>query len=191
MKKLLPHLLLALLVIGCEKVTEKATSNNSLEFWEVKYFVDQNKEPTDVGYITNAEPIIGTYRSLNMSNQKLKVKIMIKEKVIGIKLYENGGKIPIKGDMQNPIEYKINIKHNEKNIDFSFKGINENDVVIIGNIISSDHQTTLINHLKLGGKFEFHLENNKENKSIYQFQINDLSNIAFSNLYDNLVDNSP
>ena len=188
MKKLL---LLALLVVGCDKATEKATSNNSLEFWEVKYFVNQNKEPTDVGYITNAEPIIGTYHSLNTSNQKLKVKIMIKEKAIGIKLYENRGEIPIKGDMQNPIEYKINIKHNEKNIDFDFKGLNENDVVIIGNIISSDHQTTLINHLKLGGKFEFHLENNKENKSIYKFQINDLSNIAFSNLYDNLVDNSP
>ena len=36
-------------------------------------------------------------------------------------------------------------------------------------------------NVKLGGKFEFHMENNE---SIYQFQINDLSNIAFSNLYD-------
>ena len=53
-------------------------------------------------------------------------------------------------------------KHNEKNIDFDFKGINENDVVIIGNIISSDQQTTLIKHLKLGGKFEFHMENNEK-----------------------------
>ena len=187
MKKIL---LITLLIIGCQKnmedINEEITSNSSLKFWEVKYFVNQNKEPTDVGYITNAKPIIGTYSNLNASNQKLKVKIMIKRKAIGIKLYENGGEIPIKGNMQNPIEYKINIKHNEKNIDFDFKGINENDVVIIGNIISSDQQTTLINHLKLGGKFEFYMENNEKNKSIYQFQINDLSNIAFSNLYDYL-----
>ena len=56
---------------------------------------------------------------------------MIKEKAIGIKLYENDNKESIKVSMQEPIEYKINIKHNNNDIDFNFRGIHENNVVII------------------------------------------------------------
>ena len=92
----------------------------------------------------------------------------------------------IKVSMQEPIEYKINIKHNNNDIDFNFRGIHENDVVIISDIISTTHQTTLINLLKLGGKFHFHFEADDENKSVYDFEINDPSNFYFSKLYENL-----
>ena len=83
-------------------------------------------------------------------------------------------------------EVKINIKHNNNDIDFNFRGIHENDVVIISDIISTTHQTTLINLLKLGGKFHFHFEADDENKSVYDFEINDPSNFYFSKLYENL-----
>ena len=42
----------------------------------------------------------------------------------------------------NPV-YPSKKKAKENNIDFVFRGINENDIVVIGDIISSTHQTTL------------------------------------------------
>ena len=79
----------------------------------------------------------------------------------------------------------MTIQHNNKNIDTTFRGINENDVIVIGNIISSTQQTILINHLKMGGKFQFYLETINNNKT-YSFTINDKSHISFSNIFDTL-----
>ena len=183
MKKIL---FLLIFIIGCNNTTETKQKKNDLPFWEVKFFVNQLKELTDVGYITNINPILGTFHRNNVPKSPLKVKIMIKEKAIGIKLYENDDEQSIKVSMQEPIEYKINIKHNNNDIDFNFRGIHENDVVIISDIISTTHQTTLINLFKLGGKFHFHFEADDENKSVYDFEINDPSNFYFSKLYENL-----
>ena len=87
MKKLI--LLSIILIVGCNKIDKNKTENSLLEFWEIKYFVNQDNEPTDVGYITNANPIIGEFSTLKILNNALKVKIMIKEGAVGIKLYEN------------------------------------------------------------------------------------------------------
>ena len=104
MKKIL---FLIIFIIGCNNTNETKQKKNDLPFWEVKFH--RKNTPTSL----------------------LKVKIMIKEKAIGIKLYENDNKESIKVSMQEPIEYKINIKHNNNDIDFNFRGIHENNVVII------------------------------------------------------------
>ena len=184
MKKLI---LIALLIVGCDKIDKKETENSSLEFWEIKYFVNQDNEPTDVGYITNANPIIGEFSTSKILNNALKVKIMIKERAVGIKLYENEQKLSVKGNKQDPIEYDIKVKRNDENIDFIFRGINETDLVVVGNIISSSHQDTLIHYLKMGGKFDFYLETNNQSKNImYKFQINDESPHGFINTFNKL-----
>ena len=87
MKKIL---FLIIFIIGCNNDNEVNLKKNNSPFWEVKFFVNQLKEPTNVGYITNMNPILGTFHRNNTSTSTLKVKIMIKEKAIGIKLYENG-----------------------------------------------------------------------------------------------------
>ena len=74
--------------------------------------------------------------------------------------------------------------HNNKNIDTIFRGINETDVIVVGNIISSTQQTILINYLKLGGKFQFHLKSS--NNKAYRFTIHDQSNLGFSNMFNSL-----
>ena len=113
---------------------------------------------------------------------------MIKERVVGIKLYENAGDVSLKATKQYPIEYTMIITHNKNNIDFVFRGINENDIVVIGDIISSNHQTTLINYLKKGGEFHFYLEaKNDPNNSTYKFEINDQSKPDFINLLNKLT----
>ena len=55
----------------------------------------------------------------------------------------------------------------DKNIDTIFRGINETDVIVIGNIISSTQQTILINYIKMGGKFQFQLKS--ANNKTYRF----------------------
>ena len=181
------RLIILLLIVGCNNKQEKLKNNNTSAYWEIKYFVDQNYEPTDVGYITNINPIIGTYSNSEINGNPLKVKIMIKERAVGIKLYENAGDVSFKAPKENPIDYNMTIKHNKNNIDFVFRGINENDIVVIGDIISSTHQTTLINYLKKGGEFNFYLETkNDPNNSTYEFEINDQSKPAFLNLLNKL-----
>ena len=184
------RLIILLLIVGCETIDEKEAKNSYLEFWQIKYFVNQDNEPTDVGYITNANPIFGKFSTSKILNNALKVKIMIKERAVGIKLYENKQKISVKGNKEDPIEYDIKVKRNDENIDFIFRGINETDLVVVGNIISSSHQDTLIHYLKMGGKFDFYLETkNKSNNISYEFRINDESQHGFINAFNKIKSN--
>ena len=184
------RLIILLLIVGCDKIDKKEVNNSYLEFWEIKYFVNQDNEPTDVGYITNANPIIGEFSTSKILNNALKVKIMIKERAVGIKLYENEQKLSVKGNKQDPIEYDIKVKRNDENIDFIFRGINETDLVVVGNIISSSHQDTLIHYLKMGGEFDFYLETkNKSKNNIYKFGINDESPHGFIDAFNKLKSN--
>ena len=187
--KLNPYIqfIFVLLIFGCSNIDKKEKDNSPLEFWEIKYFVNEFQKQTDVGYITNVNPIIGTFTNSKVVGNLLRVKMMIKENAVGIKLYEDGSSLAVKGTKQNPIEYAMSIKHNDENIEFLFRGINENDVVVIGNIISFNHQTTLINYLKKGGKFQFYLESKSDiNKKIYRFDINDESHSGFLNIFEKL-----
>ena len=72
MKKLI--LLSVLLIVGCNKIAKKEAKNSYLEFWQIKYFVNQDNEPTDVGYITNANPIFGKFSTPKILNSALKIK---------------------------------------------------------------------------------------------------------------------
>ena len=184
------RLIILLLIVGCDKIDKKEAKNSYLEFWQIKYFVNQDNEPTDVGYITNTNPIFGKYSTSKIHNNALKVKIMIKERDVGIKLYENEHTLSVKGNKQDPIEYDIKVKRNDKSIDFIFRGINETDLVVVGNIISSSHQDTLIHYLKMGGKFDFYLETkNQKHYKVYEFDINDESPHGFINTFNKLLSN--
>ena len=61
-----------------EPITYDSNINiDESEFWHIKFFVNQFNELTDVGYITNINPIFGTYKDLKRDDaRKLKVKIL-------------------------------------------------------------------------------------------------------------------
>ena len=178
--------MILLFFIGCGNNNEKISNN--INFWEVKYFINQFRELTDVGYVTNTNLIKGKYSNSKSSDAPLNIKIMIKERDVGIKLYEGYDERLVIGNKQNPIEYSLNIKHNDENVDFNFKGFNENNVIVIGNIISSTHQTLLIDYFKKGGKLEFILETkNIINKTIYQFQIDSEDDNEFLKKYKKII----
>jgi hypothetical protein len=184
MKKILIILFIAL---GCQTSEKKVFTLDSLGIWEVKYFVNEFKEPTNVGYITNSEPIKGQYKNVKISNAKLNVKVMIKEDAIAFKLYENESKISVKGNRNDAIEYDIKIKHNDTNVEFIFKAYNETDVVIVGNVISSEHQEKLISYFKLGGSLKFYLEEKNHQRTIYNFEIINDPIFGFNNAMDKLI----
>ena len=115
MKKLL---IILLLIVGCDNKQKQSTHNNTSNYWMIKYFVNQDNQPTDVGYITNINPIIGTFSNSTFKENPLKVKIMIKERAVGIKLYENAGTVSVKANKQYPIEYNMTIKHDNNIIDY-------------------------------------------------------------------------
>ena len=183
------RLIILLLIVGCESTNSNKQKNRNLDAWQIKYFVNQNNEPSDVGYVTNLYPIMGEFASSKIGDNSLKVKLMIKERAVGIKLYEYEQNLSVKGSMQNPIEYDIKIKRNNENIDFIFRGINETDVVVVGNIISASHQDTLIHYLKKGGNFHFKIEtNNQIINKVYKFDINYEAH-SFIKIYNKLNSN--
>ena len=62
--------------------------------------------------------------------------------------------------------------------------------MVVGNIISSSHQDTLVHYLKMGGKFDFYLETkNQSSNKIYEFEINDESPHGFINTFNKLKSN--
>ncbi len=184
MKKIL---ILIIIVFACQKNQKQTFPIDSLGLWTIKYFVNEFKEPTDVGYITNLEPIKGYFTNSRFDNEKFNVKLMIKKDAIAFKLYEFESMNAVKGNKQDAIEYDIRIKHNDKNIDFVFKAYNETDVVIVGNVISSDHQKKLINYLKLGGLLRFELMEKNNNKTKYTFNLNNEPAFAFENALKKLT----
>ena len=74
LKKISIIFLVNILLYSCAdyKIEKKETENSYLDFWEIKYFVNQNNKPTDVGYITNAHTIIGQFSTSNILNNTLK-----------------------------------------------------------------------------------------------------------------------
>ena len=71
------RLIILLLIVGCESTNSNKQKNSNLDAWQIKYFVNQNYEITNVGYITNAKPIFGKFSSSKIHDSALKVKIMI------------------------------------------------------------------------------------------------------------------
>ncbi len=180
-------LIILFLVCACQKNERKVYPPDSLGLWTIKYFVNEFKEPTDVGYITNIEPIKGEFINLQADGEKLNIKLMIKEDAIAFKLYEYEREDPVKGNRQNPIEYDITIQHNGIDIDFIFKAYNETDVAIVGNVISSEHQKKLIGYLKMGGLLKFNVKEKNNNRTLYTFSIINEPIYAFENAINKLI----
>ena len=178
MKKIL---IILFIVFACQKNEKKVYPPDSLGLWTIKYFVNEFKEPTDVGYITNINPVKGEFINSESDGEKVNIKLMIKEDAIALKLYEYEREDPVKGNRQDPIEYDITIQHNDNDIDFVFKAYNETNVVIVGNVISSEHQKKLIGYLKMGGVLKFNVKEKNNNRTLYTFNLINEPIYAFEN----------
>lgn len=71
-----------------EGSTSNSTSNNDV--WEIKYYVDEFKQPTSKRYLTTTSRIVGTFSNLSTTNSELEVVPLIDDYKIAFALYENG-----------------------------------------------------------------------------------------------------
>lgn len=91
-----------LLVIGLILITSNLNAladkvvKNDTGIWEICYYVNDFKEPTDKGYITNKNWIKGTFNNSATKNSKLNVDIIMRfsdkqdETLIKFNFYEYG-----------------------------------------------------------------------------------------------------
>jgi len=195
MKKLLPHLLLALLVVGCgdkPQIENKKSSLDSLGIWKVNYFVDEFGDATQSGYITTNKLIDGIFSNSATTNAKLIVRLIIEENYnIAIKLFEYGGNHPVKSSPSHPDKYVIRMKHNGEQIAGDFEGINSSDRIKFGRKGwgETDDQRLLLNYLNLGGELSIYIQEIKKYgvPSTYKFDIIDTSPFGFSNIWKSLT----
>ena len=67
--------------------------------WELKYYVDEFKEPTEEWYITNSEPFWGEFSNTATEGSEVTVNLLIDQEVLSIVLYEYG-KYSLQGTTQ-------------------------------------------------------------------------------------------
>ena len=174
-----------------QQTEKKSSKNNSFGEWRVNYYVDEFGDPTSVGYVTNKSSLIGTFSNSATTNSKLKAYFLISEELddfgnkmnnsVSIKLFEYAGKTEVKGTISS-IKYSMLVKHNSKKVNTSFTLNNFSDRAVI----KSDQVNEFIDLLKLGGRFQFILnEVGQYSQSTYKLSIDEAS--GFDNAWNNLT----
>lgn len=80
-----------------EKERLRLENLNNTGMWEIRYYVDEFKEPTKTRYITNSNYIKGSFSNTATQNSKLNVEFLISDDShISIQLYEYAGRNPVK-----------------------------------------------------------------------------------------------
>ena len=84
--------------------------NDSTINWELKYYVDEFKEPTEEWYITNSEPFRGEFSNTATEGSEVAVILLIDQEVLSIVLYEYGTN-QVKNIFYNDdIDYNITVR---------------------------------------------------------------------------------
>lgn len=78
--------------------------------WELKYYVDEFKEPTEEWYITNSEPFWGEFSNTATEGSEVTVKLLIDQEVLSIVLYEYGTNQVKNIFYNNDIDYNITVR---------------------------------------------------------------------------------
>lgn len=76
------------------------------EIWEVRYYVDEFKLPTDTAYISTKDDIMGVFSNTATTNSKVYVRFLIDDRVC-IMLYEYGSNIVKNASSRNYESYDI------------------------------------------------------------------------------------
>ena len=94
-------------VIETEEIAEKRA-------WKINYYVDEFKEPTDEGFVTNDPPLEGTFSNSATTNSFLGAFFLIEEDFVSLKLFEYGDNL-----VTNPYSklayYNVSVLDQNKN----------------------------------------------------------------------------
>lgn len=87
--------------------TENETAADDLGIWELRYYVDEFKRPTNESYIRNADAIYGTFSNSATSNSKLVVYFLIEKDDVAIVLAEYGRSQVKNSSSKNHEKYNV------------------------------------------------------------------------------------
>jgi len=135
---------------------------NNLGIWEIKYFVDEFKEPTKNRFITTTKPIYGTYSSYYVQNSKFVVGFFI-SKTIDIMLLDYYDYAPKKRD--GKISYSLLVKDSKGKI-YTFSAYHNYDRLSFS---SNKEELKMFDILSEGGTVKFRIKGSEQTE--YNFTI--------------------
>ena len=151
--------------------------------WEIKYFVDDFGDPTNTGYITTKELIVGSFSNSATSNADLLAKFIIKDSSnVGLKLYEYKSNV-VKA--YSTKSYSVIIKDSEGNKhSMTSKIYKGGDRLYIDDSYKKNHISKFHNLLVKGGNLTIIITESEYGLTNYKITVNgDGYKNAFDTLY--------
>lgn len=102
--------------------------------WEIRYYVDEFKFPTDKGYVSNIDPIVGIFSNSATNNSLLKASILVDVEDFAIMLFEYGSRLVNNSSSRNSEGYEIKVRIEDGTI-YTFNGSipRSGDRIIVSN----------------------------------------------------------
>lgn len=152
---------------------------NDTGMWELRYYQDEFKRPTDEGYICNSEPISGTFNNSAASNSSLSAFILVDKENVSILLAEYGRSQVKNGSTRDDETYNITMLDPAGNkISLSAT------LYALGNrlFIAKYDAQKVIKALSQNASVSFYIVHSERSINNYTFTIEDTS--YFSTAYD-------
>ena len=164
--------------IKVAKTAGATTGDNGV--WELRYYVDEFKNPTSEGYIRNKNKIIGTFSNSATTNSELEVVWLIDKDDIALILYEYG-RNQVKSSYDSTSYSIVMLDPDGKRIEMTGTMYKGGDRIYF----AEKDESTVIEALSKNGSVTFKIvEMGKYASSDYFFKMEDTS--YFSNAYSQL-----
>lgn len=168
--------------ISAAKTADAENDPDNMGMWEVAYYVDEFKLPTDEKYIRNKETIEGTFSNSATTNSQLLVRFLIDKDDLAIMLYEYG-RNQVKNAYSSDRQY-----YNVTMMDTDGTRHTLQGYIFAGGdriFFSESDEKTILNALLQNGTVRFALTETKRSSDTYVFTIEDSS--YFTNAYNSLM----
>ena len=159
---------------------------DDLGIWELTYYIDKFKMPTDEAYIRNSRYISGTFSNTATNNSKLNVRLLIDKDDVALMLYEYGDN-QVKNGYSHDEDYDIYVL-DSSGVKHEFWGYirpDGNRIFFQKESYFYESESAFLDLLKQGGKLHFYIEECDRRTTQYNFVIEDAS--GFSAAYDLLM----
>lgn len=165
--------------ISAKKAEAGANDPNNTGMWELRYYVDEFRMPTDTAYIVNTNWITGTFSNSATTNSLLNVKFLIDEEDLSIMLYEYGNNQVKNAYSSRTAYYDVTMLDNN-----GTKHYLEGYIFSNGDRIFFDEtdEAIILEALKANGTVRFAIVETERASNSYVFAIEDTS--YFSNAYE-------
>lgn len=157
-----------------------------LGVWEIRYYIDKFKMPTDEAYIRNTNLIRGTFSNAATDNSELLVRFLIDKDSVSMMLYEYGSN-QVKNSYSDDEDYDIYVL-DSSGTKHEFWGYIRPDgdrIYFMKETYVRENEAAFLDILKQGGKIHFYIEESDRRTTQYNFVIDNAT--GFSAAYEQLL----